>query len=316
MKSVEAYPWLKKTANELMMMPVLPNSFIIEGNKGLGKSELAFDLIQKQLCQENTGCNYCQSCLLFKENTHPEFLLVNLDEKKSFISIKQIREVIDFMNLTVSNNSSRMALILNADRLNIESQNALLKTLEENSTKKFIFLVCNSRNALLPTIYSRCFIKRIPTPDTESINNWLNNQGIFDVSANDFPNFYSPKMIKTLVEEGKSNLYNNVLSKLDDLICGNEGAVTTQQFFRDLDINFPEKIDLMVQYVLLKIGVQTSFYKPHTKFNSLRKTDANDIDAASFLNELIEYKSTLLKIPGLNEQIAMSYFLNKMDRVI
>ena len=105
MKSVEAYPWLKKTANELMMMPVPPNSFIIEGNKGLGKSELAFDLIQKQLCQENTGCNYCQSCLLFKENTHPEFLLVNLDEKKSFISIKQIREVIDFMNLTVSNNS-------------------------------------------------------------------------------------------------------------------------------------------------------------------------------------------------------------------
>ena len=41
MKSVEAYPWLKKIANELMMMPVLPNSFIIEGNKGLGKSELA-----------------------------------------------------------------------------------------------------------------------------------------------------------------------------------------------------------------------------------------------------------------------------------
>ncbi len=209
-----------------------------------------------------------------------------------------------------------MALILNADRLNIQSQNALLKTLEENSTKKFIFLVSNVRNVLLPTIYSRCFIKRIATPDTESINNWLKNQGIFDVSANDFPNFYSPKMIKTLVEEGKSNLYNNVLSKLDDLVCENEGVVTTQHFFKDLDINFPEKIDLMVQYVLLKIGIQTSFYKPHTKFNSLRKTDANDIDAASFLNELIEYKSTLLKIPGLNEQIAMSYFLNKMDRVI
>ena len=123
-------------------------------------------------------------------------------------------------------------------------------------------------------------------------------------------------MIKTLVEEGKSNLYNNVLTKLDYLVSGNEGTVTTQQFFKDLDISFPEKIDLMVQYLLLKIGVQTSFYKPHTKFNSLRKTDANDIEAASFLNELIEYKSTLLKIPGLNEQIAMSYFLNKIDRVI
>jgi len=316
MKSVEAYPWLKKTANELMMIPVLPNSFIIEGSKGLGKSELAFDLIQKQLCQENTGCNYCQSCQLLRENTHPEFLLVNLEEKKSFISIKQIREVIDFMNLTVTNNSSRMALILNADRLNIESQNALLKTLEENSTKKFIFLVCNVRNALLPTIYSRCFIKRIATPDIESINHWLNNQGIFDVSANDFPNFYSPKMIKTLVEEGKSTLYNNVLSKLDNLVCGIEGTVTTQQFFKDLDISFPEKIDLMVQYLLLKIGVQTGFFKPHTKFISLTKTDTNDIDVASFIDELVEYKSTLLKIPGLNEQIAMSYFLNKMDRVI
>ena len=84
MKSVDAYPWLKKTANELLMMPALPNSFIIEGNKGLGKSELAFDLIQKQLCQENTGCNYCQSCLLFNENTHPEFLLVT--GKFAFVS--------------------------------------------------------------------------------------------------------------------------------------------------------------------------------------------------------------------------------------
>ena len=103
---------------------------------------------------------------------------------------------------------------------------------------------------------------------------------------------------------------------MDDLVCGNEGAVTTQQFFKDLDISFPEKIDLMAQYVLLKIGVQTGFFKPHTKFNSLSKTDSNYLDAASFLNELIEYKSTLLKIPALNEQIAMSYFLNKMDRVI
>ncbi len=103
---------------------------------------------------------------------------------------------------------------------------------------------------------------------------------------------------------------------MDNLVCGIEGTVTTQQFFKDLDISFPEKIDLMVQYLLLKIGVQTGFFKSHTKFISLTKTDANDIDAASFLNELIEYKSTLLKIPGLNEQIAMSYFLNKMDRVI
>jgi hypothetical protein len=103
---------------------------------------------------------------------------------------------------------------------------------------------------------------------------------------------------------------------LDNLVCGIEGTVTTQQFFKDLDISFPEKIDLMVQYLLLKIGVQTGFFKPHTKFISLTKTDTNDIDVASFIDELVEYKSTLLKIPGLNEQIAMSYFLNKMDQVI
>lgn len=315
MKSTDLYPWLKKISKELLLMPTLPNTLILEGNPGLGKAELALDLIQRLLCQKNSGCEDCQSCLLFKENTHPEFHLVDLEENKSFISIDQIRKVIDFMNLTVAPQAARVVLILNADRLNKQSQNGLLKTLEESSLKKYIYLVANSRNALLPTIYSRCFVRRIPSPSTSSIDAWLSQQGIINISANDFPSFYSPKLMKTMVESGKSELFRNVLSSLDDLICGRVGIISVQQFFKDLDISFPEKIDLLVQYLLLKIGTETDFYKPHTKFDSLKKSGSLTLTTSSFVHELLDYKATLLKIPGLNEQIGMSYFLNKITRV-
>lgn len=315
MKAFESYPWLKKPANELLQMPTLPNRLIIEGKPGLGKNEFAFDLIKQILCNEHNGCGYCQSCLYLKDNTHPEFLLVNLEEKKSFISVEQARNIIHFMNLTVSTNTSRVVLIENADRLNYQAQNSLLKTLEEASPKKFLILVSNQRGALLPTIYSRCFIQRIGSPSSSVLDSWLQNQGIIDVSANDFPSFYSPKQIKKKVEEGNAQIFNIVLQNLDNFLLGQQAVVATQNAFRDMEISFPEKLDLLIHYINLKIGTEAHFYKPHSKYKSLNHTGLSQIKAAAFIDELLDYKKTLLKIPGLNEQIGFNYFLTKLPRV-
>lgn len=315
MNSFQSYPWLKKPANELLQMSPLPNNLIIEGKPGLGKTELAFDLIKLILCKENNSCGYCQNCLYLKENTHPEFLLVNLEEKKSFISVEQARRITHFMNLTVSASTSRVVLIENANRLNSQAQNALLKTLEEASPKKYFFLLSNQRGALLPTIYSRCFIQRIPSPASSVLDSWLQSQGIFDVSSKDFPSFYSPKQIKKKVEEGNAFIFNTVLQNLDNFLLGQQAVVTTQNIFKDIEITFAEKLDLLIHYINLKIGTETGFYKPHSKFKSLNHTGLSQVKAAAFIDELLEYKKTLLKIPGLNEQIGFNYFLTKLPRV-
>lgn len=76
--------------------------------------------------------------------------------KKNIISIKQIRELIHFINLTPSG-EAKVAAIIGAENMNRESANAFLKTLEE-PPKSAVIILFAFRDTLLPTIKSRCKI--------------------------------------------------------------------------------------------------------------------------------------------------------------
>ena len=105
------------------------------------------------------------------------------------------RNVNDFLGITPSISSNKLALILNAQTMNSECQNALLKNLEEPAPNTYIIMTTDRSNALLETIYSRCQVINIPNLSSDDINAWLSKIGISDINANDFPSFYSPLSI-------------------------------------------------------------------------------------------------------------------------
>ena len=136
----------------------IPNSLLFYGNENTKREDAAFFFAKGCNCLEKMDipCNNCKSCRKIDKKTHPDILTIDLEKEKKIISISQIRK----MGLTIASKPNearfRMVLILNAEKMNTQAQNALLKMLEEPPEKTFFILIAQKTSPLLPTIISRC----------------------------------------------------------------------------------------------------------------------------------------------------------------
>jgi len=104
------------------------------------------------------------------------------------IRVANIRELIRRVNLTASVGENKLAIIRDADKLNIEASNSLLKTLEE-PPKSLTIVLLSDNLKLLPTIISRCQVMKFPDNTVRAKNN-------------SFSSFVSPnKRIKTVFSD-------------------------------------------------------------------------------------------------------------------
>ena len=98
-----------------------------------------------------------------------DFKIIDLEDGKKNISIEQIRLIEDFTLSKPIEKNFKVILIKNADRLSIEAQNAMLKTLEEPPTfLKFILEAGRAKN-LLKTIISRCILIELGSEELVSL---------------------------------------------------------------------------------------------------------------------------------------------------
>ena len=128
----------------------LPNKILLSGQKGIGKSTLAYHFINYVL-SKNEEFKYNVDDLEINTNNHsyklslnksnPNLILVDVNVDKKMIDINQIRELISNLNKSSFNDKPRFVLIDNIEFLNINSANALLKVLEEPSHNIFFILI-------------------------------------------------------------------------------------------------------------------------------------------------------------------------------
>ena len=134
---------------ELYKSQKLPNKILLSGEKGIGKSTLAYHIINHILSIDednsydlkNFKINpYNKSFKLIFNKSNPNFISIDIDDDKKSIDINQIRNLILTLNKSSFNKKPRFVLIDNIELLNINSVNALLKVLEEpNDNIFFIF---------------------------------------------------------------------------------------------------------------------------------------------------------------------------------
>ena len=148
----------------------LPNTIILSGQKGLGKSTFAYHFTNFLLSQNekdkysikdfsiNTNNN---SFNLIQNNIHPNFFLIDRTENEKSIKIEQIRDLLKFLNKSTYNDNLKIILFDNIELLNINSSNALLKALEEPKNNTFFFIIHNSSKKIINTIKSRSLIFNI-----------------------------------------------------------------------------------------------------------------------------------------------------------
>ncbi len=241
----------------------LPTKILLSGDKGLGKSTLAFHLVNYILSINEEHPYIIAESKINPENkfykltingSNPNLTLVDttLIDKKS-IDINQIRELIINLNKSSFNEKERFVIIDNIETLNISSINALLKILEEPPVNTYFILINNDR-FILPTIKSRCINFKIFLDHKSSISviNKILDDDILKYINKDLINYYTtPGQLYYLIQffnTQKHDLHeHDVKSFLKLVIKDNlykKNSLIKDMIFEYFELYFREKVKL------------------------------------------------------------------------
>ncbi|MBF0276862.1 MAG: DNA polymerase III subunit delta' [SAR324 cluster bacterium] len=136
----------------------IPSAFLFTGPNHIGKQKTMTAVAQNLNCLRGgeDACLSCDACLQIAHQSFPDYSMVVPDGK--FIKIDQIKEALKWLHLRSNTGNYRVLGIKNAEKLNKESANAFLKTLEEPPAQTLIILSAENSQQLLETIVSRCQI--------------------------------------------------------------------------------------------------------------------------------------------------------------
>ena len=159
-------------------MDKVSHAYIISGEKGSGKKLLA-DLFAQTLQCEKKGtdpCMECRSCKQAVSRNQPDIIYVT-HEKPNTISVEDIRTQING-NIMIKpyNSPYKVYLVDEAEKLSVQAQNALLKTIEEPPAYAVILLLTTNAGMLLQTIRSRCVILELKPVSSPMVKKYLMEQ--------------------------------------------------------------------------------------------------------------------------------------------
>lgn len=155
-KDVAGNVRIKKILKLALERGRVPNSLIFAGPDGIGKMAMALTLAKTLNCATlaDDSCDACPSCEAIDEGRHPDVMVIAAETKD--VKIEQTRFLKQMAYLRPMMGKKRVFIVEDADRMNAESANSLLKVLEEPPPYAHIILVTASPFLLLPTILSRC----------------------------------------------------------------------------------------------------------------------------------------------------------------
>ena len=134
----------------------LAHAYIFYGPAGCGKRVLAKEFIKYINCSKSgqDSCGSCPSCAGLEGKNHPD--LAFIEPVKAVIKIEQIRAAKDLVGLKAVQCEYRAVLINDADKMNAQASDALLKLLEEPVPGTLLILIASNIHAISDTIRSRC----------------------------------------------------------------------------------------------------------------------------------------------------------------
>ena len=184
------------------------HAYLLSGPRGIGKSLVASALVHSLVCERSPGtgfcctpercatralaaaseraraktaseaCGCCPGCVQIASGVHPDVLQIRRAEDRSDVLIEQVRDMIAQLGLKPARAPMRLAILDDAETLNVPAQNALLKTLEEPPGHAIIFVITASERALLDTVRSRLRLVRFRALTVEEIEQLLASRGV------------------------------------------------------------------------------------------------------------------------------------------
>jgi len=179
----ELYPWHQLAWQHIVSLyqsKRIPHALLLNGIYGLDNDVLANKLTKSLLClnptEEFESCNTCHSCQLFSAESHPDHTVLKPEEAGKQIKVDQIRQLKDLQSLMPKVSPAKTVIIQQADHMNTNAFNSLLKLLEEPQDNTILILVASSLHRLPITIKSRCQTITISRPEYALAAKWLQSQ--------------------------------------------------------------------------------------------------------------------------------------------
>lgn len=159
---------LKEHLQNAISMNKVSHAYIINGERSSGKEFIAKVFSAALQCEKGKTepCMECHSCKQALSGNQPDIIFIS-HEKPNTISVEDIRSQINNDIVIKPYSSPRKIYIINeGEKMTVQAQNALLKTLEEPPEYAVILILTSNVDTLLPTVLSRCVVLNMkPVPD-------------------------------------------------------------------------------------------------------------------------------------------------------
>ena len=168
-RDIIGHEQIKEHFNNAIKTHKVSHAYILAGEAGMGRKSLANAFALTLLCEQGRiePCMECHACRQVLSGSHPDLIYVG-HEKPGSIGVDDIRKQInDTIMVRPYSRSYKIYIVDEAEKMTVQAQNALLKTIEEPPSYAVIILLTTNQEAFLPTILSRCIqLKLKPLRDS------------------------------------------------------------------------------------------------------------------------------------------------------
>ena len=253
----------KKLLKNAVMSGNHSHAYILSGEKGSGKMMLAEAFATMLQCENpsDDACMECHSCKQSLSRNNPDIIYVTREEGKANIGVDVVREkIVNDVDIKPYSNKYKIYIVDEAERMNQQAQNAILKTIEEPPEYAIIILLTANHNAFLQTILSRCVLIQMKSVDTESIKSILKNKyETVDYQANMVASFAQGnvgKAIALATDSSFNDVKNRVVSlckkagKMEEVQIADEVKAIKEENDADKKNDNPDKFEGFMDQML------------------------------------------------------------------
>ena len=224
---------------------------------------------------------------------HPDFRWI--EAENGAIKVDQIRSLIDFMQQTAQVGSVKVVILEDAQQMNPNAGNALLKILEEPPLGSHLILVTQAKDMLLPTIISRCQRVSIRIPPREIVTNWLLEQ---DATADAFG--------PLLIEYGGAPFH-----VLEAIHAERKSLWAALKTARDGRTSVSDVVDSLRNEDLVDVLARWARF-----LHRLVVEDRVGAEGVDFFDELVEMRRMAMSNSGLNRPLQLERLMFKWCKLV
>ena len=258
------------------------HAYILNGEDGAGKNVLAKAFAKALLCEKGLpeGCNECHFCKQVESDNNPDLVYVT-HEKPASIGVEDVRELlVEDIQIKPYNGRYKVYIIDEAEKLTVQAQNAILKTIEEPPAYSVILFLTNNSEIFLPTIISRCILFNLrPLRESEIMEYLIAKYRIPEYEAKICASYAQGKLgrgIKLAASEEFAQIKGEALKLVTNVYSYDIGdLIEAVKRITDFKISVNEYIDLLQMWyrdvLLFKVTKDPNSLIFYDEINGIRK---------------------------------------------